>query len=419
MRVGIFLGNLTPQWGGAFTFEKSMIDALSSMPHQAHEFFVFYSGKMPEITVSKNVHLVPLANNPLFPVERNLQERIKSRLNRLFGTDRLDLQIRKLWHEVDDLNFKRHFNNSLNSAVIENRIDLLWFPSMCMVPVQIPFVVTLWDLAHRQLPVFPELNVSGATWEEREKVYQAFMRKAVRVFMGTESACSELSFFYNIPKSQTRTIAMPVPEHLTKVMPNKDFPQEISQPFIFYPAQFWPHKNHIACLLTLKELKNKYQKNFDLVLTGSDKGNQTFIKDKAREMGLERNVHFLGFVSAEALAWLYKNAHVMMFPTFLGPDNIPPLEAFALGCPVVASDIIGAREQMENAAILVDPKREDLFASAIAQLDETQRQDLIQKGHALAQRRTAQNYLAGLLETIDEIEPYRRCWSNETLWKHL
>ena len=41
--------------------------------------------------------------------------------------------------------------------------------------------------------------------------------------------------------------------------------------------------------------------------------------------------------------------------SLFGPENLPPLEAMALGCPVVAADVPGAREQLGDAALRVPP----------------------------------------------------------------
>ena len=69
-------------------------------------------------------------------------------------------------------------------------------------------------------------------------------------------------------------------------------------------------------------------------------------------------------------------------PTFFGPTNIPLLEAWALGCPVLTSDIPGVREQMGDAALLVDPRRVDQLAAGIRNLwtDESLRASLARRG---------------------------------------
>ena len=65
---------------------------------------------------------------------------------------------------------------------------------------------------------------------------------------------------------------------------------------------------------------------------------------------------------------LYAEAAGLVMPTFFGPTNIPVLEAFALGCPVVTSDIRGIREQTDGAAILVDPRSPEAIADGLRRL---------------------------------------------------
>src|SRR5207249_4800394 len=118
--------------------------------------------------------------------------------------------------------------------------------------------------------------------------------------------------------------------------------------FLFYPAQFWPHKNHVNLLLALDLLRGSAGVELDLVLTGSDKGNLNHVTKTAVALGLTSQVHILGFVPKADLRELYREAVSLTFASFFGPDNIPPLEAFALGCPVVAAAVPGSEEQLGN-----------------------------------------------------------------------
>ena len=61
----------------------------------------------------------------------------------------------------------------------------------------------------------------------------------------------------------------------------------------------------------------------------------------ARELGVAERVHFLGFVETDELVALYHHAHALTYMSLFGPENLPPLEAMALGCPVVAADVPG------------------------------------------------------------------------------
>ena len=58
----------------------------------------------------------------------------------------------------------------------------------------------------------------------------------------------------------------------------------------------------------------------------------------------------------------------MMMPTFFGPTNIPPLEAFVTRCPAAVSDIYGMREQLGDAALFFDPHSDQEIASVMKRL---------------------------------------------------
>jgi glycosyltransferase involved in cell wall biosynthesis len=97
-----------------------------------------------------------------------------------------------------------------------------------------------------------------------------------------------------------------------------------------------------------------------------------------------------------------------------GPDNLPPLEAMALGCPVIAADIPGAREQLGGSAILVDPYEAEGFAAAIRSLrDEPMKTDaMIARGRERARSWTAANYVSAVLDVFNtRIAPMRDLWS--------
>jgi glycosyltransferase involved in cell wall biosynthesis len=55
-------------------------------------------------------------------------------------------------------------------------------------------------------------------------------------------------------------------------------------------------------------------------------------------------------------------------PTFHGPTNIPVLEAWIYGCPVITSNVRGIRDQAGDAAVLVDPSSVDEIAEGIRKL---------------------------------------------------
>ena len=131
----------------------------------------------------------------------------------------------------------------------------------------------------------------------------------------------------------------------------------------------------------------------------------------ALDLKLHDAVHFLGFVSLEGLVWLYRQALALTHVTFFGPDNLPPLEAFALGCPVIASRVEGAEEQLGNAALLVDPSDEMQIAEAIRCVchGANLRVELVTKGKKRAKLFTGKEYVEAILQLLDTLAPMVRC----------
>jgi glycosyltransferase involved in cell wall biosynthesis len=186
----------------------------------------------------------------------------------------------------------------------------------------------------------------------------------------------------------------------------------IDRYFLLYPAQLWPHKNHVLLLLMLDILRKKHGQNLQLVLTGSNRGNFPFLTHKIAQLGLQNRVVLAGFVSQPDLVALYQKAVALVYPSFFGPENFPPMEAFALGCPVIAAQIPGAKQQMEDAAILLDPTDPELWSQAVMLLrqDAELRQSLISKGKKRALSFTPDDCALEMLNLFDEFALYRRTW---------
>lgn len=121
---------------------------------------------------------------------------------------------------------------------------------------------------------------------------------------------------------------------------------------------------------------------------------------------------FLGFVERNVLIALYRQALALTYVSWCGPENLPPLEAFALGCPVIATRIPGAEEQLADAALFCEPGDPVSISDAIATVvaDVALRKRLIDAGRVRAARFSPDDYVAGALKFLDEFSAVRRCW---------
>jgi glycosyltransferase involved in cell wall biosynthesis len=236
------------------------------------------------------------------------------------------------------------------------------------------------------------------------------------VITGTRVGKAEIERFYGVPGERIRILPHPTPRFALEAAPGLGAGAAarhgLRPGFLLYPAQFWAHKNHANLVLALKLLKEKHGLAPDLALMGSDKGNRAHVERLVRECGLAEQVKVLGFVGQADLVGLYREASALTYVSFCGPENMPPLEAFALGCPVVAARIEGAQEQLGDAALLVDPREPADIARAIAAVhaDVQLRETLKARGLARARRWTGKEFVRGVFAMLDEFEPVRRAW---------
>jgi len=406
MHVGLFAGK---QSGGGFTYETEILAALSKLACQSRHEFTFMVPSVEDCNILEpyidanyiNLVVVPKSTKPVMK-NRSLQNLILLTTNKLLG--RRD-KVRKL--HADDL----------EKFVRANGIQIIWFIDQTYGMVtDMPYLATSWDLQHRLQPFFPEVNERGI-WDRREQGISRYLQRATMVIAGSQVLCSDIERFYGVPANRIKILPLPTPNFALNPPELDDQAvlekYEISSGYLFYPAQFWSHKNHINLLLALNLLREKYGMNLKMVFVGSDHGNGAYVKQKIQELNLAVQVNILGFVPQSDLVALYRQALALTFVTFFGPDNLPPLEAFALGCPVIASSVLGAQEQLGNAALLVDPANPEEIALAIRKLYKTPtlRASLIRRGKQRALKWTSEDFVKGVFEILDEFEPFRRTWA--------
>ncbi len=390
MRVGILLEKSDPTAGGGYTFQKEVFDALLAAGGRSRHSFVFLCH--PEIAAK--LQSKPLPNSEVIVLDMELA----SPPIGLFGRSRPAPRMRSL-------------DEQLRAAGVE----FVWQLGAPGQVVEVPYMVVVWDLQHRLQPWFPEVSGNG-NWQHRDTLYNAVLGRAAAVIVGTRVGKSEVERFFRVDPSRILIIPHPTP-HFTEEGVDGEAPVRekygISGDYLFYPAQFWAHKNHVNLLMALELLKSRLGNPLRLVFVGADHGNLAHVKATTERLGLADLVHFLGFVPRQDLIELYRQAFALSYVTFFGPENLPPLEAFALGCPVIASEVSGAREQLQDAALFVDPMSPEQIAEAVVRLttEEGLRQQLIDAGRKIASTRTPKAFVNQVMAFFDRFEAVRRCWA--------
>lgn len=408
MRVGIHTGAPAPDGGGAYTYVTELLSALSRARNTyAHELILCVDGDSRHIAESNpEFHYLDLSRE-------NME--LSARRDRALESQSLVQRIRRFMRRSRSRPVPP-IEISWEEIYAREHIHFLLHLAPCTgTSPGIPFAATVWDLHHRVSPWFPEVS-RGREWDQREAGY-APLRQATFVYTGTQQGREEIASFFQIPPGRIKVLPFATPGFALKAAgapPAPDLLKRFDLPpdYVFYPAQFWPHKNHVLILEACRIVREKSGWQPGAVFVGADKGNICHVRDYAARLGLESCTSFLGFVEQSELIELYRGAHCLAFPTFFGPDNLPPLEAFALGCPVVASDVPGAREQLENAAIFVSPVDEGALADAILSLrDSDTRRGVVSAGKIRASKHTWDEYAKGVLASLDEFASVRRAWA--------
>jgi len=103
-----------------------------------------------------------------------------------------------------------------------------------------------------------------------------------------------------------------------------------------------------------------------LLLVGNGE-QRTFLEKHVQNLGIEKSVQFLGYVSANMLFSLYNRACVYVQPSLYEPCALTILEAMSMGKPIVATGVGGIPELVTNGkeGLLVDPKNSFQLAEEI------------------------------------------------------
>jgi glycosyltransferase involved in cell wall biosynthesis len=386
VKVAVVFYALEPSGGGAHTFTGILLDAIRAAAEGSRHELVLYSAA---------------SWRPIPGVRRippGLPERYRRRAIYLLrdAADRMAAPRPRL---------RTWFERSLAAE----GVDLVWFASNYAEDCDVPYVFTVLDVEHLHQPWFPEVG-PGGEWERRHGYFSRYIPKAARVIVPNPAGAEQVERQWRIGRERILCLPHPTPPFALRAGdgPAPPLPERfgLRRPYLLYPAQFWAHKDHATVLEALAELPG-----YELALVGSDKGQLEHVRAQARALGVADRTRFLGFVALDDLVALYRHAHALTYASRFGPENMPPLEAFALGCPVVAADVRGAEHQVGDAGLRFPVGDAGALAAAVRRLEDAGlRERLVERGRRHARETTAERYVRGVLDFVDEFERTRRLW---------
>lgn len=386
-KVGLYLGGI-PSGGGTFQYNQTMLEAVVKLPKEHFEIVVAYSH--PRWLEYINQFDILSIHNP-----RPIISRIISFTCRNLRVPILAWQ--KIHSKLDPF----------AQRLIAEACDLWIFPSQDLFSytIDIPSIGTIHDLMHRYETQFEELSKNGE-YNSREFHYSNMVRYAKGVIVDSNIGKIQVQESYDVVESKVHVLPFTAPGYIFSRQTPNDFDKKYELPskFIFYPAQFWHHKNHEGLVRALALSKQK-NPNIKLVLVGSKKNAYDHVVRLVEVLGLSGAVHFMGYVPDSYMPEFYRRARAVVMPSFCGPTNIPPLEAFATNCPLAVSNVYGMPDQVGDAALLFDPRSIADIANVLDKLwqDDQLCKMLIKKGRQRSEMFGASSFQKRLSEIIDSI----------------
>ncbi len=289
----------------------------------------------------------------------------------------------------------------LNLELQRMGCDLAYFlsPNWLMTAVKnTPIISTVWDVGHRELVEYPEFL--GKEWSSRETLFRENLPRSFHIFTDSKKTGEKIQALYGVEQSRWTALPFSSIWRSSRDLAGPTSQPVIDFPYIYYPARFWPHKNHRVLVEAMGLLQNTCP-DLRLVLTGN-RGEHHGVEELIQASSQSGRIVDLGFVSEEVVSRLTRHARALVMPSMLGPTNIPPIEALLYGVPCLVSDVHFFEPEVDRRVVKVDPFNADAWALNIARCSDSRASSFFEFSGAEASEI--------IRSALDRFELSRRRW---------
>jgi glycosyltransferase involved in cell wall biosynthesis len=280
-----------------------------------------------------------------------------------------------------------------------------------------PFAVTLHDLLEFRNPE----HVGAVRRHWRRYINQQLSRRSALIVCEADYVRRDIVRLLHVAEQKVRVIVAPpllaqrasdATERAAEVRAKYALPEQM----LFYPAQFWAHKNHLRLIEAFARIAGDFPA-CGLVLTGRKHALYRRVYEAIERHGLADRVRYLGHVDQAEFPALYDVATALVMPSLFESVSIPIYEAFQAGVPVCASSLPGICEQVGDAAILFDPTSVESIANSMRVLlaDADLRAVLARRGEERLAENSYARYTSRLQVLVDDLVstdiPTVRAWT--------
>lgn len=314
---------------GNEVYVRSLLQALAAVADEDSKFIAYYSVKEAAADAPARIQTHLVSRNPFLRLGFDLPRRLR-----------------------------------------QDRPDLVHVQYTAPVACAAPVVVTVHDVSFLERP---EYFTPSRALQLRLTVKRTVAR-AARVITGSEFSRTAIARAYGLDPERIAVVPnaaaalfRPLPRETAAAWVWKNF--AIPGPFILTVGDLQPRKNQVGLIQAFAEMARAFpQLPHHLALAGKESWRGSEAARAAERCGLGERIHFVGFISDEALLQFYNACEFFVFPSFYEGFGLPVLEAMACSRAVACSSTSAVHEVADAAAILFDPQSRQEIVRAMLDL---------------------------------------------------
>lgn len=365
MRIGIDYTAAVRQGAGIGRYCRELIQALLKLD-ATNEYALFVAGR-------------------LTPTQQGvLREQVGYHENVQVRTVPLsDRWLNRLWHRL---------NLPIPIEWATGPLDLFHSPDFSLPPLrQAKSLLQIHDLSFLRVPQYADPKLQRYL----ETTVPRSVARADLILADSQHTKEDIISLLQVPSERIMVIWGGV-EHRFRPITDGSRLHEVQRKyglpdhFLLGLGTLEPRKNFEGLINAYGILHSTYRHPHHLVIGGGKGWLFDSIFERVKALGLEEQVHFLGFVADDDLPALYSLAEVFAFPSFYEGFGLPILESMACGTPVISSNASSLPEVVGKAGLLINPGDTEGLAAEIHKLlsQAALCQELIERGREQAKRFT-------------------------------
>jgi alpha-1,3-rhamnosyl/mannosyltransferase len=257
-------------------------------------------------------------------------------------------------------------NNRFEAHVRQQKFDVYHEPNILPLRFDGPTVITVHDLSWIRHPeAHPTERVRAMN-----RHFERGLRQASAIITDSEFVKRELMEVFGVASERITPILLGV-EAMFAPMSQAQTQAVLVQHRLTHGQYFLavgtlePRKNLSLALRAYQQLPAQMRQRYPLVLVGMKGWRTGVFERQMAPLVRAGEVRQLGYVPRSELATIIASATSLVYPSVYEGFGLPPLEAMACGVPVICANTSSLPEVVGDAGLLIDPRDEDAFTSAM------------------------------------------------------